>query len=212
MISRLEGTLERMTDGVAEVRCGDLWYAVLVPGCDRQRLGGEVGRRITLHTMHYLEGSAQGANFVPRLIGFASPRERRFFEIFTTVKGVGNRKALRALQLPFGRIARGIAEKDVKLLQTLPEIGKRMAETIVAELHGKIDEFVEGDADARREPDAAPDPRRRIADEALAVLLTLGEPRLEMIQLIDRALAADGQIDSSQDLITAVYRLRELPV
>ena len=216
MLSRIEGILEDVDeDGRAEVRVGDMWYCVLVPGSDQQRLVGLSGERVVFHTLQYLEGSSQGGNLIPRLIGFATDRDRAFFELFTTVKNIGNRKALRALQLPFGRIAEAIASKDVKLLQSLPEIGKRSAETIIAELSGKVDRFIDvavrDDAEITRadgevEPKAAA--RRAMVTEAAAVLTALGEPRLETLQLIDRALAVDPQIESPQDLIEAVYKLK----
>jgi len=216
MISRIEGILERVDEnGRAEIRVGDVWYTVLIPGCDQQRLAGAEGERVVFHTLQYLEGAAQGGNLIPRLIGFATARDRAFFELFTTVKNIGNRKALRALQLPFSRIAEAIASKDAKLLQSLPEIGKRSAETIIAELDGKVERFIdpgvrlEEDA-ARADGDVEPKVRARrvIVNEAAAVLTALGEPRLETMQLIDRALAVDPDIESAQQLIEAVYRLK----
>ena len=211
MISRLEGLLEHIDeDGTAELRVGDVWYAVHVPGCDRQHWSSEVNRTITVHTLQYFEGSSQGGNLQPRLIAFRSARDRAFFELFTTVKNVGNRKALRALQLPFGRIAEAIAARDAKLLQSLPEIGKRSAETIIAELSGKVDRYITVDIDEDAPTESTG--QRSLAHEALAVLTTLGEPRLEMMQLIDRVLAADASVETADELVSAVYRLRELPV
>src|SRR5712671_6350629 len=92
--------------------------------------------------MVYLEGQGQGTSFVPRVLGFATPREREFFELFTTVKGLGNKRALRALAREPVEIAGAIAEKNTRALQELPEIGKRLAETVIAELTGKVEKFV----------------------------------------------------------------------
>lgn len=212
MISRIEGILERLSHGVAGLRCDHLTYMLLIPGADEQRLASRVGERIAFHTLHYLEGQGQGANYVPRLIGFSSPEDRAFFEIFTTVKGMGNRKALRALQLPFHRVAEAIAKKDIDSLKALPEIGARTAQTIVAELHGKVEDFVRldrADHATGGEPGAAAD---SMADDALTVLVTLGEPKLAAMQLVERALAADPALDSTEALIAAVYRLKRLPV
>ena len=39
-------------------------------------------------------------------------------------------------------VAEAIAARDHGMLQTLPEIGKRTAETICVELKGKVDPFV----------------------------------------------------------------------
>lgn len=131
----------RVEDGVAEMRAGDIVYEVLIPSADEERLRGQVGETVELHTLHYLEGQGQGSSFWPRLVGFRSPLEREFFELFTTVKGIGNRKALRALQMPFGMVAELIVRRDVSMLTTLPEIGRKTAETIVVELKGKVERF-----------------------------------------------------------------------
>jgi holliday junction DNA helicase RuvA len=209
MINRIAGELESVTeDGRALLVCDHLTYELLIPGADHQRLGTMVGQRVMFHTLHYLENRDQGAAYMPRLIGFASPEDRSFFELFTTVKGIGNRKALRALQLPFPAIASAIAQRDLDLLKSLPEIGKRTAETIVAELHGKVDRYVElKPIDTAR---SAADGRYALANDAVGVLVQLGENRVQARQLVDRALSADGALKTAEALVAAAFRLKEL--
>ena len=142
MITQLTGTLVAIDDGAAHVQVAELTYEVLVPAADSMSLAARIGQPVRFHTLHYLEGQGQGSSFWPRLIGFQTATDRAFFELFTTVKGIGNRKALRALQLPFAQVAAAIADRDHALLQSLPEIGKRTAETICVELKGKIDPYV----------------------------------------------------------------------
>src|SRR5262245_65553114 len=96
---------------------------------------------MTFHTLMYLQGDGSGGNIEPRLIGFLRPADKKFFEKFITVKGIGPRKALKALALPVGEIAQAIESKDARFLTQLPEIGKRTAEQIVAELSGKVQDF-----------------------------------------------------------------------
>jgi Holliday junction DNA helicase RuvA len=209
MINRIEGLLHSVTDdGRALLRCDHITYELFIPGADQQRLASMIGERIDFHTLHYLEGRDQGAAYMPRLIGFSCPEDRAFFELFTTVKGIGNRKALRALQLPFATIAAAIAEKDVDLLKSLPEIGKRTAETIVAELHGKVDRFVELKPLTST---ATPGDNARLSliNDAVAVLSQLGEQKLTARQLVDRALNADPTLDSPEALVAAAFRLKE---
>jgi Holliday junction DNA helicase RuvA len=209
MINRIEGELVGLTsEGVALLQCGPLTYELLIPGADQQRVGSLIGQSVQFHTLHYLESHNQGAAYVPRLIGFATPEDRDFFELFTTVKGIGNRKALRALQLPFASIASAIAQRDLDMLKSLPEIGKRTAETIVAELHGKVDRFVEikpqigqGQVD---------DARAALLRDAVTVLCQLGEPRLTARQLVERALATDRTLQSPELLVAAAFRLKDL--
>lgn len=208
MISRIEGELLEVRDGRAQLQCGPLTYELLVPGADEQRLAASAGQSIVFHTLHYLESPNNGASYLPRLIGFASPEDRAFFELFTTVKGIGSRKALRALQIPFADVAAAIAAKDLDILKSLPEIGKRTAETIVAELNGKVDQFIEFKPSAGR-GSPMDDARTALIRDAVAVLAQLGEQRLAARQLVDRALAADSTLADAETLVAAAFRLRE---
>lgn len=207
MISRIEGVLLVVQDGRALLGCGHVTYEVLIPGADQQRLATMIGQTVSFDTLHYLESQGPSGPFVPRLIGFNCPEDREFFELFTTVKGMGNRKALRALQLPFATVASAIAEKDLDLLKSLPEIGKRTAETILAELNGKVERFVElkpaGPLDAS-------DPRTALIVDAVGVLAQLGEPRPAARQLVERAIVADPSLDSAESLVAAAFRLKDI--
>jgi Holliday junction DNA helicase RuvA len=208
MIASLEGELDGVRDGAALLRSGDVTYEILVPAFDQMRLAASTGERMRFHTLHYLESQGQGASFWPRLIGFASADERTFFELFTTVKGIGNRKALRALQLPVSTVAQAIAERDVATLQSLPEIGKKTAEAIVLELRDKMNRFL-GSTELR-EPKPAGGPAAALLADAIAVLVQLGEPRPMARQLAERAVSVDRTLDSADAVVTAALRLKEL--
>ena len=57
MIARIAGRLEETTDGSALIDAGaGLWYEVLIPACDLERLTRRLGQDVILHTIHYLEG------------------------------------------------------------------------------------------------------------------------------------------------------------
>lgn len=211
MISRIEGELVSVSDRFIELSCGTITYELLVPAFDLQSLAESIGQQVSFHTRYYLEGQAQGSSFVPRLIGFGSPQQRAFFELLTTVKGMGSRKALRAMQLHHSTIASAIAAKDVDLLVTLPEIGKRTGETIVAQLNGKVEQFLEFKPAASDElADSVSDPQRMVViKDALAALVQLGESRPHARQLIENALSNDPGLDSADDLVAAVFRFKE---
>ena len=198
MITQLSGTLVAIEDGAAHVQCGELTYEVLVPAADGMSLAARIGQEVRFHTLHYLEGQGQGSSFWPRLIGFQNPADRAFFELFTTVKGIGNRKALRALQLPFAQVADAISVRDHALLQSLPEIGKRTAEAICVELKGKVDPFVRGvgvAAPGRARASAASraaTPEGALmaaAHDAVEVLAQLGHPKAVAREMVERALS-----------------------
>ena len=199
MITQLTGTLVAIDDGAAHVQVAELTYEVLVPAADSMALGARIGQPVRFHTLHYLEGQGQGSSFWPRLIGFQTATDRAFFELFTTVKGIGNRKALRALQLPFAQVAEAIAARDHGMLQTLPEIGKRTAETICVELKGKVDPFVRelGGTRPAAGTKAAPRPitaegkLMAAARDAVEVLVQLGHSKPAARDMIERVLGRE---------------------
>ena len=213
MISQIEGELIDVENGRAYLRCGGLVYEILVPAADTTQLSASLHQTICLHTLHLIEGTSQGTNFRPRLIGFTTASDRAFFELFTTVRGIGSRKALRVMELPVGRIALAVAEGDVALLKTLPEVGKRTAETIIVELKEKVSPFLEFASGSNatsgngvRDDTTLPE----FANEALAVLQQLGEPRLRAEQLMRRALDVDPELNDAKDCVTAALRLKQL--
>ncbi len=204
MIARLTGRLQEVAGAAILVDTGGgLWYEVLVPACDIERLTRRVGQEVVLHTIHYIEGDPSRGNVVPRLVGFLSETDRAFFRTFTTVKGIGIRKALRALARPIPEIAAAIQAKDPKPLTLLPEIGKRTAEQIIAELQGRIDEFAPAVGAA-----ATADALGEGAVEAVAILVQLGERRPDAVALVERVLAVAPELTGAEEIITQVYRLK----
>jgi Holliday junction DNA helicase RuvA len=208
MISRMTGRLERLCEGVALIDLGaGFCYEVHVPACDVERLGHLSGQDVTLHTIHYLEGDPARGNLLPRLVGFLSETDREFFRVFITVKGIGIRKALRALARPMNEIAAAIVAKDVRALKDLPEIGPRMAERLATELADKVAAYA-GQAMPAAGAAGAAEKMSEAAREAVTVLVQLGERRNDAVALVDRVLAVAPEASSTEAIIQAVYRLK----
>ena len=100
-----------------------------------------------------------------------------------------------------------IAAEDLEVLTSLPEIGSRTAQTIVAELHGKVDRFLELKPDEATAADVRGQPP--IVRDATAVLVQLGESKPQARLLIEQALAAEPTAASADDLVAAAYRVKE---
>jgi Holliday junction DNA helicase RuvA len=202
LIARISGRVEEVTTDAVLIDVGSgLWYEVLVPACEAARLSRLIGQDVILHTIHYIEGDPTRGGQTPRLVGFADESGREFFRLFTKVKGIGVRKALRALVRPFPEVAAAIQAKDIPALVALPEIGRRTAETVIAELHGKVDHLA-GPASAER-PQLS-----EAAEEALAVLVQLGERRADAAALVERVLAVAPETPSAETIIQQAYKLK----
>jgi len=249
MITRINGILEQAGEGTVHVRVGDVTYELLVPACDEAEWMSSVGSGVSLHTLHYLESQGQGASFWPRLIGFRDPGDRDFFDLFTSVKGIGMRRALRSIAIPPARIAEAIVVRDTALLMSLPEIGKKTAETMVLELRDKVTSFAMRAGDvvgatggagtgakadtgsaATQKPgagrraatksgaasasDGAPAQspgisRAQVIMDAAAVLVQLGESRIDARDLVDRALQRNPDLATADAIVAAALATRQ---
>ena len=179
----------------------------MVPAADIPYLQTKAGQAVTFFTLEYLEGNASFGQLAPKMLGFLRIEDKEFFDLFTTVKGIGTRKALRALAIPTSQIAAAIALKDTRKLSSLPQIGKRAAEQIIAELHGKVEKFAVGASAAGGVGipiDKLPD-HQQLAIEAL---VKLGERRPEAENWVTRACQVDPALKDPQRIIRAVYQLK----
>jgi Holliday junction DNA helicase RuvA len=204
MIASLTGELRRVDVDRAHVQIGPIVCELLVAASDVGDLEASVGEEVTFHTVLYFQGDSSGGSLEPRLIGFLRLDDKRFFEKFITVKGIGPKTALRALTAPVGEIAEAIEHKNTRFLSGLKGIGKRTAELMVAELSGKVGAFMGLAA-----------PRGAVAshtseDEAAIAVLTspqMGLRRAEAEALLNRAKQAKPGAMSAEELVPEMLKL-----
>jgi len=204
VIASLTGELRRVDEDRALLKVGPAVLEVLIAACDRADLEATIGEEVTIHTLFYLQGDASGGSLEPRLIGFLRQEDKRFFEKFITVKGIGPKTALRALSVPVAQIAEAIEEKNTRFLVGLQGIGRRTAELMVAELSGKVSAFA-GVTSAR----SAPQPKSTEDEAAIAYLVSpqMGLRRAEAEALLHRAKQSNPQAQKADELVPAMLRL-----
>ena len=207
MIVRLTGTVTDVHETYAVLERDGLGYEVLICGYAAGELAACRGQEVTLQTLEYIEGSGSGGNMVPRLVGFLHAQDRAFFERFITVKGMGVRKAIKALVESTGSVAAAIESGDTKALCRLPGISKRSADQIVAELKGKVTTFAIGalDAEGAALPGDGWSGQQR---DALEVMVALGERRAEAQRWLERAIQLNPGDRGADEWITLAYRVR----
>ncbi len=75
-----------------------------------------------------------------KLYGFKTREERDLFLKLTSVSGIGVKHALEMLSsFTVGELIEAIENRDTSLLSSVPGIGKKTAQRIIFELHGKLD-------------------------------------------------------------------------
>jgi holliday junction DNA helicase RuvA len=212
VLTKVRGILEAVSDESVTLRIDPFEIEILISEHTRRIVQAKLGEPIGLHTIFYIEGGAMVSRLTPRLIGFLSPIDREFFEIFCSVDGVGVRKALRAMVRPVRELARMIQDQEVKLLSTFPGIGEATAERIVAKLRRKVGKFalIVGSeptvgtttAGSNGEPEnAEPD----VIRDTYAALLSVGHTESQARQAIDRVLTGKKKFKSVADMIDAIY-------
>ncbi|MGB7158246.1 MAG: Holliday junction branch migration protein RuvA [Tepidisphaeraceae bacterium] len=207
MIASLTGELREAQGDRVHLQVGPILYELLVPAADGAALLASVGETLTFHTILYLEGDPNRGNLEPRLIGFMRASDKRFFERFTTVKGIGVKTALRALTVPVGEIAKAIESRDARFLVGLDGIGKRTAELIVAELSGKVKDFATGYGDVT----IAPLRHRYSPEEEAAIAFAtspqMGLRRADAERLLQRAKSSNPEFAKAEQLLPEMLRI-----
>jgi Holliday junction DNA helicase RuvA len=208
MITKISGKLLTVSDVAATLEVEAFEYEVMIPEITRRRLQAMLGERVSLHTLHYLEGNPAQGRVVPRLVGFLNDVEREFFELFCSVDGVGVRKALRAMVRPVRDVAVLIEEQDAKGLSALPGIGPAIAERIIAKLRRKMPKFAL--LVGRDEKSGEAQVERSVVDETFQILCSLGHSESDARRLLDSVLASKQKFKDVEALLQAVYQQRNV--
>jgi Holliday junction DNA helicase RuvA len=205
LISHLRGRLARRNElnSSVEIDVGGVWYEVELPAFVWRALEDQaIDDELELETFYFVTTNAP----IPRLIGFQRNVERGFFEKLITVPNVGPTTATKALAYSVSTIARWIEAGDTAALSKLPSIGKRTAETMVAQLRGKVTEEAlladEGFDQPVRPHVAGPSD---VARDTADALVALGYARTEAERLVAQ-VEAESAPETVEDAIRAVFR------
>ena len=181
MIAYLKGRALQITAETAIIEVGGIGYeAYCSGGAFRKIVVGEV---VELYT--YLQVKEDGIT----LFAFGSMKEKELFLKLTSVSGVGPKLAISVLTgLSADDLVQAIFSADVKRLSAVKGLGKKTAEKIVLELHGKIsaEEVMKASGDPVT---SAVQPTQVSAqdEEAISALMGLGFTKNESVQAVKRA-------------------------
>ena len=144
-----------------------------------------VGEVAELHT--YLQVKEDGMT----LFGFESVREKEMFLKLISVPNVGPKMGIAVFgALSVDEFATAIATADVKRLSTVKGLGKKTAEKIVLDLHGKISaaEILSANGDDLSAPATTPTAKlSALYEEAVSSLMGLGFTRTESVNAVKKA-------------------------
>ncbi len=198
MIGYLRGAVKYLDSAYVLMEVGGVGYEIVCSGAAFSRLSGvRKGEEGEVYT--YLKVSEDDIT----LFGFADPQEKALFLKLTSVQGVGARLAMGVLSaMRPSEVSEAIASADAKRLSSVKGLGKKTAERIILELHGKIsaDEILGADSVGGRvsAPAALQD------EEAVAALMGMGFTRQESVRAVDRAKANGAR--SVEEILSLALR------
>jgi Holliday junction DNA helicase RuvA len=132
MIDAVSGTLVSKMPTSAVIRLGGVHLRLLISVSCFETLPA-TGRELSLLTyLHVREDALQ-------LYGFADHVERDLFERLISVSGIGPRLAVGILSGATAlRVRQALQSGDAEFLQTLPGVGKKLAQRLIVELGEKV--------------------------------------------------------------------------
>lgn len=190
MIGRLNGTLLEASGGIAVINVGGVGYEVFVPDPVYLQLPLP-GEAVELYVrMMVREDSIS-------LCGFFTAYQRRLFDLLLGVSGCGVKSALSLLGLGEETVANAIAGSDGRMLARATGVGAKLAEKIIIDLKGKVQEeqLILRATTSRAAV--------RFDDELVDALLALGYRRNEAEAAADKAR---GQAETVEEQIRLALR------
>ena len=197
MIGYLKGKVKDLTPEYALLEVNGVGYEVVCSGAAFSRLSGvRAGEDGEVYT--YLQVKEDGV----ALFGFVDLREKELFLKLTSVQGVGAKLAIAVLSsMRPEEVSEAIAAADAKRLSAVKGLGKKTADRIILELHGKIS------ADELLVESKGAIPVKAVSgedDDAVAALMGLGFTRQESARAVERARAAGAK--TVEDVLALALR------
>ena len=105
-------------------------------------------------------------------------------------------------------MAHAIESGNTRFLVDLPQIGKRMAETIIATLSGKLGSFVVGPIDENVRPAVG---AKRSSEDEIAIGIVCGPQiglrRVEAESLLDRVRRTNPKLSRAEEFVPEMLKL-----
>lgn len=195
MIGYLKGKVKYLSPDFVLLEVNGVGYEIICSGAAFSKLSGASEGEIYT----YLQVKEDGVS----LFGFADMQEKGLFLKLTSVQGVGAKMAISLLSsMRPSDISEAIATADSKRLSAVKGLGKKTAERIILELHGKIsaDELLGGE-NVGGKVSALPTEQD---DDAVSALMGLGFTKQESARAVERAKGAGA--DTIEQIISIALR------
>lgn len=201
MIASVSGEVIHVGLDHAVIECAGVGYKVLATPNTLSRLPrGEKTRVLTALVVK--EDSMT-------LYGFSDNDNRDMFFLLQTVSGLGAKLAMASLSVfDAGELAQAIAQGDTKRLQTIPGVGKRMAERLALELKDKVSALVSTEPGGEAGVCAPVAPAAgAVVEQVTEALVGLGFTEKAARPVVESILAAEPEMQTAAALRASLSML-----
>ena len=198
MFYYIEGNAAEIEPNLVVLDCGGIGYAL----------------NTTTNTISYVKKGERTKLYVSEIVkedafdlyGFYSKAEKRFFEMLTSVSGIGPKAALSILSAntPDG-LALAVSSGNEKALTVAPGIGKKIAQRVILELKDKLGANLELDFSSGPVSVPAPDSGMALA---MAGLAELGYSQAEITSAMKKI---PPETTRTEDIIRQALRAMAMP-
>lgn len=194
MFHHIEGIVSEIGQNLAVIDCGGIGFALNTTLNTLSTI--RTGERCKLYVSEAVKEDAFD------LYGFATKSERRFFEMLTSVSGIGPKAALSILSsnTPEG-LALAVMNNNEKALTVAPGIGKKIAQRVILELKDKIGQET-GSVEISM-PVVMPAGESAAVNDAVTALGVLGYSSSEIAPLLKKL---DLSAMTTEQIIKAVLK------
>lgn len=194
MFHHLEGTVSEIAPDFAVIDCFGIGFSAMIT--PNTAAGLKTGQKAKLFI-----SEAIGEDHFD-LYGFSTYNEKKFFELLTTVSGVGPKAAMSILSYNSpDSITAAVAQENEKAFTMCQGIGKKTAQRIILELKDKLAKGFTSDVAILDIPGTAGSGTEY--DNAVTALTTLGYSTPEIIRILKQI---NTENMSTQDIIKSVLK------
>lgn len=191
MIGYINGTIQAISGKYAIVDVNGVGYRVTMPAKSLNSIA-KIGEAVKLFT-HYQTNPRDGS---VELYGFTTPEELNFFELLTTVSGIGPKSAQAILaSADLQTLQIGIVRGDGDYLRKVTGLGEKTAHRLALELKTKI---MSADLGVKAGSDAGTD------GETIDALVTLGYSQYQARDVLKQI---DNTAKTSEEKIKEALKL-----
>lgn len=187
MIAFVEGELVEKQPTRIVISVGGIGFEIHISMSSYQTLGALHSRSRVETFLHVREDGMQ-------LYGFATPEEKKLFELLIGLSGIGPTLAIGILSgTTVAEFTIAILTEDIKKLSSLPKVGRKTAQRLIMELRDNMAKAGAGTQTIL--PIASSADGQSVIDDAILGLVALGYDQAQARQSVAR-LAAETTEES----------------